>query len=118
VTLLIDGKQHANALRNGVRLRAEEFAQSAGRRPRLDVVIVGEHPASRAYVRTKTRMAEETAIEGRLIELPDSIDARALLDRIAGLNDDPVIDGVLVQLPLPPGVKSGPVIEAIDPART
>jgi methylenetetrahydrofolate dehydrogenase (NADP+)/methenyltetrahydrofolate cyclohydrolase len=114
VTLLIDGKQYANALRNGVRLRAEEFARSAGRRPRLDAIIVGEHPASRTYVRTKTRMAEETVIEGRLIELPDSIDGKALLDRIACLNDDPVIDGVLVQLPLPTGVKSGPVIEAID----
>ena len=59
VTLLIDGKGHAEALRRAVRLRAERFAQIAGRKPRLDVVIVGDHPASRAYVRTKTRMAEE-----------------------------------------------------------
>lgn len=101
MTTLIDGNVHAAALRARTKARAEAFAAHHGRQPRLDVVIVGDHPASRAYVRTKTRMAHETAIDGRLIELPETVTAEALLAEIARLNADPTVDGILVQLPLP-----------------
>jgi methylenetetrahydrofolate dehydrogenase (NADP+)/methenyltetrahydrofolate cyclohydrolase len=117
MTTLIDGNVHAAKLRQTTTARAEAFAARHGRKPRLDVVIVGDHPASRAYVRTKTRMAHETAIDGRLIELPDSIGRDALLAEIAGLNDDPGVDGILVQLPLPGHLDGQMMIDAIRPEK-
>jgi methylenetetrahydrofolate dehydrogenase (NADP+)/methenyltetrahydrofolate cyclohydrolase len=117
MTELIDGNVHAANVRARTRVRAEAFAASQGRKPRLDVVIVGNHPASRAYVATKTKMAHETAIEGRLIELPESIGKEALLAEIARLNADPGVDGILVQLPLPDHLDGQMMIDAINPAK-
>jgi methylenetetrahydrofolate dehydrogenase (NADP+) / methenyltetrahydrofolate cyclohydrolase len=117
MTTLIDGNVHAAHLRAKTKARAEEFAMRHGRRPRLDVIIVGDHPASRAYVRTKTKMAEETAIDGRLIELPETIARDGLLAQVARLNEDRGVDGILVQLPLPDEIDSQLIIHAINPAK-
>ena len=117
MTTLIDGAIHAAKLRETTRGRAAAFADRAARRPRLDVIIVGDHPASRSYVATKTRQAGETAIEGRLIELPDTTSEATLLGEVARLNDDPAVDGILVQLPLPDHIDSARVLDAIDPAK-
>jgi len=117
MTTLIDGNVHAAALRAKTKARAEEFARRHGRRPRLDVVIVGDHPASRAYVRTKTKVAGETAIDGRLIELPATTSREALLAEVARLNEDDAVDGILVQLPLPEGIDPQLIIHAINPAK-
>jgi methylenetetrahydrofolate dehydrogenase (NADP+) / methenyltetrahydrofolate cyclohydrolase len=117
MTALIDGNLHAARLREKTRARAEAFAAHHGRRPRLDVVIVGDHPASRAYVKTKTRMAHETAIDGRLIELPEGIGRDALLAEIATLNDNTEVDGILVQLPLPGHLDGQMMIDAIRPEK-
>lgn len=114
---LIDGAAHAEALKNQTRLVAEGFASRHGRRPRLDVIIVGDHPASRAYVRTKTRQAGETGIDGRLIELPETVTEAALLAEIARLNADPTVDGILVQLPLPAHINAERILDRIDPAK-
>jgi len=114
---LIDGAAHAGALRAKTRVRAEAFAKRHGRRPRLDVVIVGDHSASRSYVATKTRQAGETAIDGRLIELPGTVGQDVLLAAIARLNADDTVDGILVQLPLPEQFDSALVLNAIDPAK-
>ncbi len=117
MTTMIDGAQHAGALREKTRARAEVFADRHGRKPRLDVIIVGDHPASRSYVATKTRQAGETAIEGRLIELAETVSAETLLAEVARLNRDDGVDGVLVQLPLPDHLDGAVVLEAIDPAK-
>jgi methylenetetrahydrofolate dehydrogenase (NADP+) / methenyltetrahydrofolate cyclohydrolase len=117
MTTLIDGNVHAAMLREKTRARAEAFAARHGRKPRLDVVIVGDHPASRAYVKTKTKMAHETAIDGRLIELPETIGRDALLAEIAGLNEDQGVDGILVQLPLPDHLDGQMMIDAIRPEK-
>jgi methylenetetrahydrofolate dehydrogenase (NADP+) / methenyltetrahydrofolate cyclohydrolase len=117
MTTLIDGNLHAATLRERTRARAEAFFTHHGRRPRLDVVIVGDHPASRAYVRTKTRMAHETAIDGRLIELPETIGRDALLAEIASLNENSSVDGILVQLPLPNHLDGQMMIDAIRPEK-
>jgi methylenetetrahydrofolate dehydrogenase (NADP+)/methenyltetrahydrofolate cyclohydrolase len=117
MTILIDGNVHAAHLRAKTKARAEEFASRHGRRPRLDVVIVGNHPASRAYVRTKTKVAQETAIDGRLIEMPETITREALLAEVARLNEDEAVDGILVQLPLPEGIDPQLIIHAINPAK-
>jgi len=83
---LIDGAEHAANLRSQTLQRARSFFQGRGRRPRPDVIIVGDRPASRSYVSTKTKQAADTEIDGRLIELPESIDQRALLEEIRQLN--------------------------------
>jgi methylenetetrahydrofolate dehydrogenase (NADP+)/methenyltetrahydrofolate cyclohydrolase len=117
MTTLIDGNVHAARLRDRTKVRAGAFEARYGRKARLDVVIVGSHPASRAYVSTKTKMAHETGIDGRLIELLEDIGKEALLAEIARLNADPEVDGILVQLPLPAHLDGQMMIDAIDPAK-
>jgi methylenetetrahydrofolate dehydrogenase (NADP+) / methenyltetrahydrofolate cyclohydrolase len=104
---------HAVSLRSLTLQRARSFFQAQGRRPRLDVIIVGDHPASRSYVSTKTKQAVETEIDGRLIELLESIDQGTLIEEIRKLNAATEVDGILVQLPLPPHLDS-----AITPGAT
>ena len=110
---VIDGKSLAAALRAEVGRKVA----AAGFTPGLAVVLVGEDPASSVYVRTKDRAAREAGIDARTIRLPADTSQDALLATIAGLNDDPAIDGILVQLPLPRGIDQRVVIEAIDPAK-
>ena len=114
---VIDGKAAAAALRTEIAGQVKEFAARHGRPPGLQVVLVGDHPASRAYVRTKARMAAEVGIGGGLVELPPDISERALLARLAALNDDRAVHGILVQLPLPDQIDSARVLDAIDPAK-
>jgi methylenetetrahydrofolate dehydrogenase (NADP+)/methenyltetrahydrofolate cyclohydrolase len=114
---IIDGKAAAAALRRRVAAGVEAFVAAHGIAPGLAVVIVGDHPASRAYVRTKTRMAEETGIDGRLIELSATTTTADLLQLIASLNADPHVHGILVQLPLPQAIDAEDVLAAIDPAK-
>ena len=85
--------------------------------PGLQVVLVGDHPASRAYVRTKARMAAEVGIDSGLVELPADVSERDLLARLAALNDDRAVHGILVQLPLPEQIDPARVLDAIDPAK-
>jgi methylenetetrahydrofolate dehydrogenase (NADP+) / methenyltetrahydrofolate cyclohydrolase len=113
----IDGRAAAAELRAAVGQEAAAFAARHGRPPGLRVVLVGDHPASRAYVGTKAKMAAEAGVDGRLIELPDDIAEAALLERIEALNRDPAVHGILVQLPLPPQIEGARVLEAIDPAK-
>lgn len=110
---VIDGKAAAARLRASVAQEAAVFAGKHGRRPRLCVVIVGDNPASRAYVRTKTKMAAEAGLEGELIELPLTISTEELLAKIDGLNRDPHTHGILVQLPLPEQIDDEAVLHAI-----
>jgi methylenetetrahydrofolate dehydrogenase (NADP+)/methenyltetrahydrofolate cyclohydrolase len=110
---IIDGKTIA------ARLRAEIAAKVAACSfiPGLAVVRVGDDPASSVYVRTKDRAAREAGIEARTVLLPVDTTQPALLQTIQALNDDPTIDGILVQLPLPVWIDSQAVIAAIDPAK-
>jgi methylenetetrahydrofolate dehydrogenase (NADP+)/methenyltetrahydrofolate cyclohydrolase len=110
---VIDGKAIAATLRAEITTKVA----AAGFTPRLAVVLVGEDPASQVYVRTKDRAAREAGIESRTIRLKPDIRQAYLLGIIRALNDDPEIDGILVQLPLPDGFDRQAVIGAIDPAK-
>jgi methylenetetrahydrofolate dehydrogenase (NADP+) / methenyltetrahydrofolate cyclohydrolase len=110
---VIDGKTIAAALRAEVAAKVTV----AGFIPCLAVILVGEDPASQVYVRTKDRAAREAGIEARTIRLKADIEETYLLGIIRALNDDPEIDGILVQLPLPAGIDPHAVIETIDPAK-
>jgi methylenetetrahydrofolate dehydrogenase (NADP+)/methenyltetrahydrofolate cyclohydrolase len=114
---IIDGKAAAARLRASLKDEVAAFASAQGRPPALRVLIVGDHPASRAYVRTKTRMAAEVGIDGALIELPETVTAGALLAEIDRLNRDPGTHGILVQLPLPPHVDAQSVLDAVTPEK-
>jgi methylenetetrahydrofolate dehydrogenase (NADP+)/methenyltetrahydrofolate cyclohydrolase len=115
--MIIDGKAAAADLRAEISAGATAFAARHGRAPGLRVLLIGDHPASRAYVRTKAKMATEAGIDGRLIALPETISETALLERIRALNADPAVHGILVQLPLPAQIAGARVLEAIDPAK-
>jgi methylenetetrahydrofolate dehydrogenase (NADP+)/methenyltetrahydrofolate cyclohydrolase len=110
---LIDGKAVAAQVEAEVRA---EIARS-GLRPGLTVIRVGNDPASEIYVRNKARKAEELGLAGDERIFPDTMSEEALLDEIARLNHDDAVDGILVQLPLPPQIDAKKVIEAISPAK-
>jgi methylenetetrahydrofolate dehydrogenase (NADP+)/methenyltetrahydrofolate cyclohydrolase len=110
---IIDGIALAAALRTEI----AATVAAAGFTPVLAVVLVGEDPASRVYVRTKDRAAREAGIEARTIHLPAETVLPDLLATIRTLNDDPAVDGILVQLPLPRGIDPEAVIDSIDPAK-
>ena len=114
---IIDGKAAAARVRLRVASAVQGFTERHGTAPGLAVVIVGDQPASRAYVRTKTRVAEEVGIVGRLIELGEGTGQTALLALIEQLDGDPTVHGILVQLPLPPTIDTSTVLAAIDPRK-
>jgi len=113
---LLDGKSLAAQVRVAVKREVEALAQR-GIRPGLAVLLAGENPASRVYVRNKVRACEETGVRSDLYELPASVSEEALVDRVLALNDDPDIHGILVQLPLPKQVDAHQVLETIAPAK-
>ncbi len=111
----IDGKAFALTLREKVGTIAAEFERKAGRKAGLAVVLVGDDPASQVYVRSKgkaTLAANMASFEHRL---PDDVSGGALLALVEQLNQDPAVDGILVQLPLPAQLDEQQVISAISP---
>ena len=111
----IDGKAFAEGLRARIGTHAAAFAQAAGRRPGLAVVLVGEDPASQVYVGAKGRACEEAGIASFEHRLPANTSKAALLALIERLNQDGAVDGILVQMPLPQGLDEQAVIAAISP---
>ena len=108
---IIDGKAVAAALR----ARLAERVAKLPFRPGLAVVLVGDDPASAIYVRAKDRAANAVGIAAHTIRLLADVSEEALITQVARLNADPAVDGILVQLPLPPQIASRGVIEAVDP---
>ena len=114
---LIDGKAIAQDLKRRVRGAIDALVAAGNRRPGLAVVLVGNNPASEVYVRNKRRACEEVGVISVAHDLPASATEAELLALLAKLNDEPSIDGVLVQLPLPSQIRGRAVIEAVDPAK-
>jgi methylenetetrahydrofolate dehydrogenase (NADP+) / methenyltetrahydrofolate cyclohydrolase len=114
---LIDGREVAKQIREVVRTRVAERVAAGHRRPGLAVILVGADPASQIYVRNKRTACEEAGVASRDYDLPASTTEAELLALIARLNDDPAIDGILVQLPLPAHVNEPNVIEHINPIK-
>ena len=112
---LIDGKAFAAGLRERVAVRAAEFAAQKGRAPGLAVVLVGEHPPSAAYVRSKAKATREAGMESFEHKLPTEVSQGQLMAMVDELNADPAVDGILVQMPLPKHIDEQEVIQRIDP---
>jgi len=111
----IDGKAAALALRQEVAAEVAAFRERVGRAPGLAVVLVGEDPASAVYVRSKEKAAHEAGMESFEHRLPASASQETLLALVDELNDNPSVDGILVQLPLPPQIDERVVITRISP---
>ena len=114
---MIDGRALARTMREEIRAAAMEFHQETGARPGLATVLVGDDPASHQYVRMKGRAADHAGFYSRQITLPADTPHEELLGLVQGLNADPEIHGILVQLPLPAQVDEDAILEAIDPAK-
>jgi methylenetetrahydrofolate dehydrogenase (NADP+)/methenyltetrahydrofolate cyclohydrolase len=115
--IVIDGKAVAAKVRSSVTASAQEFANRFGRRPGLAVVQVGDDPASSIYVRNKRKSCDDSGIHSFAHDLPANTSEAQLLALIHALNLDPRVDGILVQQPLPRGLDTNLVSEAIDPAK-
>ena len=112
---IIDGKAFAAGLRDMVAQQTSQLKARHGLVPGLTVVIVGEEPTSQIYVRNKGRVATEMGFLSDTIRLPLDTGQEHLLEVIAGLNGDPTVHGILVQLPLPRQIDEGAIILALDP---
>ena len=112
---LIDGKAAALALRERIGGEVSRFRDATGRVPGLAVVLVGEHPPSAAYVRSKVKATLEAGMESFEHRVPATITQDELVALIDQLNDDPAVDGILVQLPLPSQVDERVIITRISP---
>jgi methylenetetrahydrofolate dehydrogenase (NADP+)/methenyltetrahydrofolate cyclohydrolase len=113
---ILDGKMLAQRLRAGFKERVKALA-AQGRRPGLAVILVGEDPASKVYVSNKVKACEEAGLYSEKQVYPADIAPAVVLEKIAKLNADPRVHGILVQLPLPAHFDEAAVLEAITPTK-
>lgn len=113
----IDGKLLAAKLREEVKVDAEKFEREYGRKIGLAVILAGENPASKIYVRNKIAACEETGVKSMEYYFPDSVTTEELVELVETLNADENVDGLLVQLPLPAGVNEKAVLSAVAPEK-
>jgi len=114
---IIDGKAAAAALRAEIAREVAAIKAARGLVPGLHVVLVGEDPASKVYVASKEKLAVEIGMNSVAHRLPAETTEAELLAKLAELNADDNVDGILVQLPLPRHIDTGRIIDAIDPAK-
>ena len=115
--MILDGKQLSQELKDEMRQEVDALAKEYGRRPCLMVVIVGNNPASQSYVRGKIKATEYVGFDGSLISLPEDVTEDALIAEIERLNQNELVDGILVQLPLPKHISEDRVIASISPEK-
>jgi len=111
---LIDGKAVAEELKNSMKQDVLEFKKKSGRVPHLAAILVGNNPASKAYVGNKVKSCEQVGFKSTLIKLDEDVKEEILLQEIQKLNEDPDIDGFIVQLPLPKHIDEVKVTLSID----
>jgi methylenetetrahydrofolate dehydrogenase (NADP+)/methenyltetrahydrofolate cyclohydrolase len=115
--LILDGKIASQAVKEILQKEVTDLVNKGFRAPHLAAVLVGNNGASETYVASKVKNCAEIGFESTLIRLDATIEEQVLLDKIAELNADDTIDGILVQLPLPKQINEQKVIEAIDPSK-
>lgn len=114
---LLDGRQIAAELRAEVAAEVREILAAGLPAPVLATILAGEDPASAVYVAAKHRACAEVGIDSIDHRLPVDCSPRALRELIAECNHDPAVNGILLQLPVPPGIDSAILVDAIDPAK-
>jgi methylenetetrahydrofolate dehydrogenase (NADP+)/methenyltetrahydrofolate cyclohydrolase len=114
---ILDGKIAAEAVKAALKIQVAERAAAGKKIPHLAAILVGNNGASATYVAAKVKACEQTGFISTLIRLEDNVTQQKLLETIRGLNQDPDVDGILVQLPLPAQISEQEVIDAIDPLK-
>jgi methylenetetrahydrofolate dehydrogenase (NADP+)/methenyltetrahydrofolate cyclohydrolase len=114
---IIDGASIAAGIRAKLATEVEQYSREKGTVPGLAVVLAGDDPASQVYVKRKVAQTIEIGMRSIEHRLPADISEHALLELISKLNDDPVVHGVLVQLPLPKQIRASKVLDAIHPSK-
>lgn len=114
---LLDGKLTAARILESTRSRVEKLVAKAGRQPCLATVLVGDDPASVTYTRMKRTRAESVGMISRKIELPEQTTTGQLIEAIRSLADDPAVDGILLQHPVPRQIDERAAFEAIPPSK-
>ncbi len=115
--LILDGKLASAAVKADLLLQTQALKAQGKRTPHLAAILVGSNGASETYVASKVKNCEETGFESSLYRFDVNVDESLLLQKIEELNNDPKVDGILVQLPLPKHIIESKVIEAIHPAK-
>lgn len=114
---LLDGKALSATLKSEIKLEVDSIKESGKRVPHLSAVLVGNNPASEAYMRNKVRSCEEVGFSSDLIRKDSSITQEELINTVKSLNEDDSVDGFIVQLPLPDHIDETEVLLAIDPKK-
>ncbi|KAF5290589.1 hypothetical protein FQR65_LT11540 [Abscondita terminalis] len=114
---IINGKKIAGEIQSDLRQSISEWLTNHSRKPSLVAVLVGEDPASLKYVEKKMEAAQDVGIDSRTEKLPDNISESELIGKINDLNNDPSVDGILVQLPVPKHISERNICNAVDPLK-
>jgi methylenetetrahydrofolate dehydrogenase (NADP+)/methenyltetrahydrofolate cyclohydrolase len=114
---LIDGKSLANKIHENVAKEVETLKQERNIVPGLAVILIGDDPASHAYVKMKAKACEKVGFYSITHHMPDTISQEEIIATIKMMNDNPRIDGILVQLPLPKHIDADKILEVIDPVK-
>ena len=112
--MILDGKKIAADIRAELKEQVSELLAQGKRAPKLAVILVGHNPASETYVANKIKACQEVGIDAEKIAYDEAITQNTLLTDIHRLNNDPSIDGFIVQLPLPEHINDTAVISAVD----
>ena len=115
--MIIDGKKIAETLRQKLKKEIVEIKSSFKSVPGLTVILIGEDPASKIYVRNKEKFSKEIGINSEVIKYPENIEEKEVLSKIIELNKNKKVSGILVQLPLPKHINKQKVIETILPEK-
>ena len=115
--MIVDGKKIAAELREELKKKIVELKSKYDSVPGLTVILVGEDPPSKIYVKNKEKFAKEVGINSEVIRYPGDIKEKELLNKIKELNKNDKVSGILVQLPLPKHIDKRKVIETIDPGK-
>ena len=112
---ILDGKIAAQAIRDELKLEVAQLVAEGKKVPHLAAILVGDNGASATYVAAKVKACEETGFKSTLIHFEENISENKLIEKIRSLNNDPDVDGILVQLPLPKHISDEEIINTIDP---
>lgn len=115
--LLLEGKPLAEKIKNQVQARVENFRAKTGRAPHLTVLLIGDDVASQVYVKSKAKSCEKLGMSSAVELMPSTISQAEVEAKILALNADPLVDGVLIQLPVPRHLNSNQLINLLDPAK-
>ena len=115
--ILLDGKKTSNEIKEEIAIEVGQLVSSGGKRPHLAAILVGNDGASETYVGAKVKACEKVGFQSTLIRLESQVSEEELLVNVEQINKDPLIDGLIVQLPLPKHIDDVKVIESILPSK-